>query len=225
MKPPFPILYEDNHLLVVSKPAGLLSQEDFSGRPDILTVAKNFIKVRDEKPGNVFMGLVHRLDREVSGVMVLAKTSKAASRLSDQIRRRTVKKVYLAVVEGVPAPSAVLVDFLRKDGGTNVVEVVSEGVPGAKRAELLYRRIAVSGEFALLEVTLVTGRPHQIRVQLANARHPLAGDTKYGSRHNCNLALLSYQFELQHPTRKETMLFQAPVPKTWPWTLFEVGEN
>ena len=220
MKPPFPILYEDNHLLVVSKPAGVLSQEDRSGRPDILTIAKTFIKERDEKPGNVFMGLVHRLDRNVSGVMVLAKTSKAASRLSDQIRRRVVKKVYLAVVEGVPAPSATLVDFLHKDSAANRVEVVSESSPGAKRAELLYRRVASAEQLSLLEVTLVTGRPHQIRVQLANARHPLAGDAKYGSRYTCKLALLSYRFELEHPTRKESMQFEAPVPQTWPWSLF-----
>ena len=220
MRAPFPILYEDNHLLVVSKPVGVLSQEDFSNRPDILTMAKNYIKERDEKPGNVFMGLVHRLDAQVSGVMVLAKTSKAASRLSDQIRKRTVKKKYLAVVEGVPAPSGVMTDWLRKDGARNLVEVVPEGTPGAKRAELLYQRLGSSMGMSLVEVLLVTGRPHQIRVQLANAGHPLVGDRKYGGRPDGAIALFSWQFELMHPTRKETLTFEAEAPSTFPWNRF-----
>lgn len=217
---PIPLLYEDNHLLVVSKPAGLLSQEDHTGNPDLLTLCKAFIKERDQKPGNVFLGLVHRLDRPVSGVMVLAKTSKAASRISEQIRKRTVGKRYLAVVEGASPPSGYLDHHLLKDSSTNRSRVIASPRRGSKPAQLSFTTLQQSGEHSLLEVQLLTGRAHQIRVQLAHIGHPIAGDQKYGSGRFPTIALHARSFTLMHPTTKEEMVFVAPMPENKPWVWF-----
>jgi RluA family pseudouridine synthase len=216
----FDVLYLDNHLLVVAKPAGLLVQEDRTGDPDLLTLGKAFLKEKYDKPDNVFLGLVHRLDRPVSGVLVLARTSKAASRLSDQFRRRTPDKRYLALVEGRLDGGGTREDYLAKTG--RHVRVVKPGREGAKRAELRWRTLATErrkeGSVSLVEVELLTGRAHQVRVQLAALGHPILGDLRYDAQREFdgrNLALHSYRLEIEHPTKREAMSFSAPPPPTW----------
>jgi len=215
-----PFLYEDNHLLAVNKPAGLLAQADLSGDLDVLTVAKQLIKERDGKPGNVFLGLVHRLDRPVSGVMALAKTSKAASRLSAQFREREPEKRYLAVVSGSPDPQrAELRHFLRKDRAARKTVVVGSEREG-KQALLRYEVIDRRGDRSLVRVLLITGLPHQIRAQLAAAGHPIVGDRKYGSAEPLargKVALHAESLTLRHPVRPETVELTAGAPAHWPW--------
>ena len=209
-------IYVDNHLLVVFKPAGMLSQEDRTGDDDVLTVWKRWIKVRYDKPGRVFLGLVHRLDRPASGVMVLARTSKAAARLSIQFRERTVGKEYLALVEGVPDPDGTMVDMLAKKGSTVRVQ---PRAPGAREARLAFRTLGTSGGCSLVSVRLETGRAHQIRVQFSQRGFPLLGDFRYGATRSFdgkNLALHAYRLSLQHPTSGEQLTFTAPLPDTWP---------
>jgi RluA family pseudouridine synthase len=210
------LLYEDNHLLVVNKPAGMLTQGDATGDLDLLTAAKLYLKEKHDKPGNVFLGLVHRLDRPVSGAMVFARTSKAASRLSRQFRKRTVEKRYLAIVEGKLDGNGVLVDYLRKDH--RIVRIVDAQHPQGARAELSYETLAQENQTSLVEVQLATGRPHQIRVQLANLGHPVVGDFRYGARTELdgrNLALHSYRLQIEHPTKGEPMTWQVEPPPTW----------
>lgn len=219
--PDIPILYEDNHLLVISKPAGLLSQEDHTGAPDVLTLCKSYIKQRYNKPGNVFLGLVHRLDRPVGGVMVLAKTSKAASRISEQIRKRTVKKRYLAVTEGNPPENGYLEHYITKDAATNTVNASRKPVKNSKPAKLSFLKLEQQQNYALLEINLITGRAHQIRVQLAETGTPIAGDRKYGKDNlRDDIALLAYSFELEHPTTKQSHTFRAPLPESPLWNRF-----
>jgi RluA family pseudouridine synthase len=221
----FDVLYLDNHLLVVHKPAGLLSQADRTGDPDLVTEAKAFLKEEFDKPGNVFVGLVHRLDRPVSGVMVLARTSKAASRLSDQFRKREPDKTYLAAVEGQLVGSGEQEDYLLKDGRRGVVSRVKAGTKGAKRARLRWKALQVVGKKTLVEVELLTGRAHQIRVQLAGMGHPILGDRKYGSREPFSppglapgaraIALHAGRLAFEHPVRREPVAFDAP--PAWPF--------
>lgn len=217
------VLYEDNHLIVVVKPPDIPVQGDISGALDLLTLLKEDIKVRYNKPGNVFLGLVHRLDRPVGGVMVFAKTSKAASRISEQIRSHEIEKVYLCVVEGVPEPlQGHLINNLLKDHKNNVVSVVEFGISGAKEAVLDYEVLAQKQGLSLVKINLHTGRSHQIRVQMSNNGTPLIGDTKYGyqgdKRHK--IALWSHQIGIKHPTTKERMLFTSSPPNQFPWNLF-----
>lgn len=210
---PVPVLYEDNHLLVVIKPSGLPVQADRSGDPDLQSELKNYLKEKYQKPGKVFLGLVHRLDRPVGGVMVLGRTSKGAARLSEQIRNRTFRKTYIAQVEGCPEPlDGRLSHWLLKDRQRNIVEVVSPDTPDAREAILRYKVLSPVGEsLNLVEVDLETGRPHQIRVQFASIGCPLVGDRKYGAtRGNGDLALWSFAIEFRHPTRDEIMRFEAP---------------
>lgn len=210
---PVPVLYEDNHLLVVVKPPGLPVQADRSGDPDLQRRLKSYLKEKYQKPGNVFLGLVHRLDRPVGGVMVLGRTSKGAARLSEQIRNRTFRKTYIALLEGCPEPlEGRLSHWLLKERQRNVVEVVPSGTPAAREAILRYKVLSpVRETLNLIEIDLETGRPHQIRVQFASIGCPLVGDRKYGStRVDCDLALWSFAIEFRHPTRDEIMRFEAP---------------
>jgi 23S rRNA pseudouridine1911/1915/1917 synthase len=219
-----PILYEDNHILVVVKPMNMPTQEDESGDVDLLTWLKQDLKQRYNKPGNVYVGLVHRLDRPVGGVMVFAKTSKAASRLSDQVRTRKLTKIYHAVVHGTPPPSGRLTHFLLKDARTNTVRVADSTVAGAKEAILDYRVLSSGGGLSLVEVELMTGRPHQIRVQLSSLGCPLYGDQKYGSELNKpgqQIALWAVQLGFQHPTLQEPVQFHSAPPAVHPWTVWD----
>lgn len=222
--PSIRILYEDNHLLVVEKPVNIPSQGDSSRDPDLLGILKADLKIRYKKPGNVYLGLVHRLDRPVGGVMIFAKTSKAASRLSQQIRTAEFKKLYLAVIHGCPSKtSGELKHYLLKDRRTNIVKAVSEGTPGAKLAALDYQVLGSKGELSLVKVNLHTGRSHQIRVQLSTMGHPLYGDQKYGADVNSpgqQIALWSAEIVCTHPTTQEEMVFSAIPPKDYPWDQF-----
>jgi len=217
------ILYEDNHLLVVEKPNNIPVQEDDSKDADLLSLLKDYLKEKYNKPGNVYLGLVHRLDRPVGGVMVFAKTSKAASRLSEEVRTNRMKKVYLAVVENTfKEKEGVLKDYLLKDKKTNTTRVVSKDTPDAKDAELSYKVLAQKENLALVEVTLKTGRSHQIRVQFSSRSHPLWGDQRYNrnARAGQQIALWAYQLTLIHPITKEEMTFTSS-PQNHPFDLFQ----
>ena len=222
MTPPFPILYEDNHLLVVEKPVNVPVQADVTGDDDLLSMCRRYIKAAYNKPGEAFLALVHRLDRPVGGVMVFARTSKAAARLTAQFKGRTAKKRYAAVVVGCPPAEKRLVDFLLKDERTHSSAVVPEGTDGAKRAELCYRKLAACGDRALLDIELFTGRPHQIRVQLSHAGLPIWGDARYGGgKPGEQIALWGAHLGLIHPTKKEEMRFDAlPPMDAQPWKRF-----
>ncbi|MCX7708280.1 MAG: RNA pseudouridine synthase [Clostridia bacterium] len=226
---PVNIIYEDNHLLVVEKPVNIPSQEDETRDPDMLTILKSYIKEKYNKPGEVFLGLVHRLDRPVGGAMVFARTSKAASRLSEQIRSREFKKVYLAVVNGIPAKKqGRLQHYLYKDERTNTVRVVDADYPGAKEAILEYTTLESQEGLSLVRIQLHTGRPHQIRVQFANVGNPLFGDQKYGAginRAGQQIALWSNRITLVHPTMKEERVFECQPPQSFPWNSFKIVFN
>lgn len=207
------IIYEDNHILVVEKPINIPVQADSSGDLDLLNILKKYLKNKYQKPGNVYLGLVHRLDRPVGGVMVFAKTSKAAARLSEQVRTHQLGKKYLALVHGIPEPrEGTLTDWLLKDRNSNLVSVVKSNTPEAKEAILDYKVISERNGLSLVEVNLHTGRSHQIRVQLAHFGHPLYGDQKYGrdfKETGIQLALWSYELTLEHPTTKERLTFKS----------------
>lgn len=177
---PLEVLYEDNHLIAVLKPAGLLTQGDESGAPNLLDQVKDYLRDKYQKPGNIFLGLLHRLDRPVSGIVLLAKTSKGAARVSEQIRNRTFKKIYQAEVEGEIKPKrAELKNFLIKDEEERKAKVVTTG---GDEAILKYEVLKSEGDYTWLKIELVTGRFHQIRAQLAHIGHPIVGDKKYGSK-------------------------------------------
>jgi len=219
------IIFEDNHLLVVEKPVNILSQGDETGDADMLTLLKEDLKQRYNKPGEVYLGLVHRLDRPVGGVMVFAKTSKAASRLSEQVRERDFNKCYMAIVRGTMNEKAgTLVNYLFKDSKTNTVKAVSKSYEGAKEAILDYEIAGEKEDLSLIKINLHTGRSHQIRVQFATFGYPLYGDQKYGQEQNKpgqQLALWSVQITLMHPTIKEEMTFKCETPEEYPWNLFK----
>lgn len=219
------VLYEDNHLLVVSKPVNMLVQADSTGDPDLLSVLKEDIKKRFYKPGNVYLGLVHRLDRPVGGVMVFARTSKAASRLSSQIRERQLKKTYLAVIHGIlKYQQGKLENYLIKDPETNI-SISSDSAEHGKKAELGYSVLETAEKSSLVEINLITGRSHQIRVQFAAAGNPLYGDVKYGAGLNKpghQLALWSFRLGFLHPVRNEEMRFECRPPDLYPWNLFNM---
>jgi 23S rRNA pseudouridine1911/1915/1917 synthase len=212
------VLYEDNHLLAVNKPAMLPTMGVAEDRASLLTVAKEYIRRTYDKPGNVYLGIVSRLDAPVTGIVLLAKTSKAAARLSEAFRLRRVEKTYLAVVEGVPdEPTAVLEHYLRKDERHRKVHATHEACPDAQLARLEYRVLARGDVMSLLEVGLETGRKHQIRVQLSKVGHPIVGDRKYGSTMPLasGIALHAHRLELEHPVRKEPLKLEAPIPSVW----------
>ena len=213
------ILYEDNHLLVVEKPANVLVQADSTKDLDLLTILKDDLKKRYNKPGNVYLGLIHRLDRPVGGVMVFAKTSKAAARLSLQVQTHKLEKQYFAVVEGVPNPlEGTMVDYLKKNEKLNKVFVDSSG----KKSVLDYKVIETVQGLSLVKIDLKTGRSHQIRVQFASRKYPLYGDQKYNihSTGKEQIALYAYQLSFEHPITKERMIFNGKIPKSYPWNLY-----
>ncbi|MBR4949096.1 MAG: RluA family pseudouridine synthase [Clostridiales bacterium] len=216
------VLYEDNHLIVAVKPAGVLSQSDGSNAPDMLTILKAYIKEKYQKPGEVYLGLVHRLDRPVSGVMVFARTSKAASRLSEQIRSRKVEKIYRCVVNGILEGEGRLENYISKDESSNTVTVSDTEKPGYKASYLDYRALAAKDGLTLVEVKLGTGRSHQIRAQMAHSGFPLIGDQKYGKKdeRTKDIALEAYKLSFEHPVKREFITFEAPVPGSYPWSLF-----
>ncbi len=223
---PFPdIIYEDNHIIVVNKPAGMLVQGDRTGDDCVLDAMKGFIKERDSKPGNVFLGLPHRLDRPTSGVLALAKTSKALSRMAASFRDRKTSKIYWAVVENPPAnPEGELTDWLLKDGRTNTSRRVPAGAAGAKEARLHYRLLGASKRYWLVEVELLTGRHHQIRVQLSGIGCPVKGDLKYGARRSDpggGIHLHARRLVMPHPVKKDQKLeLLAPLPDGPVWNAF-----
>lgn len=215
------IIYEDNHILVVEKRRDLLSQKDNTNDPDLLTELKEYIKNKYNKPGNVYLGLVHRLDRPVGGVMVFARTSKAAERLSNDIKNHTFSKIYLAVVEGIlKEKSGTMEDYLLKNEKENKTVVDKNG----KYAKLNYEVISEKDNLSLVKIKLETGRSHQIRVQFSSRNHPLWGDQKYNNldSNKKHIALWAYNLGFNHPTTKEYMSFKINPPKDeYPWSLFD----
>jgi len=204
------IIYEDNHIIVVIKPHNISVQEDESQDVDMLTIIKNYIKERDNKPGNVFLGLVHRLDRPTGGVMVFAKTSKAASRLGEQLKSKKLKKKYFCVINGRPQiVKDRLTTYLKKDVKTNTVSISTQLEEGSKEAILEYEVLETKNKLSLVDVNLITGRSHQIRVQMAKQLNlPIYGDFKYGDKlHAGHLALWAYELTFVHPISKENMRF------------------
>jgi 23S rRNA pseudouridine1911/1915/1917 synthase len=216
---PLQILYEDNHLLAVVKPAGIATMGVAADVPSLLALARDYIKRKYQKPGNVYLGTVSRLDAPVSGVVLFARTSKAAARLSEQFRERTVEKAYWALVEGRPPPNAEWTDWLAEDDRHRKMHVVAAGAAGAKEARLAYRLLrALPGEPAShLEVSLETGRKHQIRVQLAAHGYPVLGDRKYGARSPFphGIGLHARRLAVAHPIGGERLELIAPPPASW----------
>ena len=206
------IIYEDNHIIIVEKEPNIPSQSDKTDDIDMLTLVKNYIKEKYNKPGEVYIGLVHRLDRPVGGIMIFARTSKAASRLSEQIRNKTFRKKYLAVVDGkFESSKGTLEDYLYKDERNNVSKVVQKDKKNAKLAVLDYEVLNYDDkrDLSLVKINLHTGRHHQIRVQMANSGHSIFGDQKYGTRGKLKqIRLWAYEIEFEHPTTKERMIFQ-----------------
>ena len=218
--PKINVIYEDNHLLVVEKPINIPVCEDSSNDLDLLSILKDYIKVKYNKPGNVYLGLIHRLDRPVGGVMVFAKTSKAASRLSKQVSDHTLKKTYIAVVEGKIKKEDTLVDYLYKDTNKNMSYVVSKDK--GKESILNYKVLSYKDNFSLVEINLKTGRSHQIRVQFSSRGYPLVGDAKYNKNHDgkTNVALFAKRLEFVHPVTRENLWFELEIPKRYPFNLF-----
>jgi 23S rRNA pseudouridine1911/1915/1917 synthase len=216
----WPIFHLDNHLFALYKPAGLLVQGDETEDVALLDLAKSWLKEAYGKPGRVFLGMVQRLDRPVAGVIVFARTSKAAARLSEQFRTGSTRKRYLAVVEGriIPAEGRLVHHIERRDNRSS--RIVGRAVASSREARLSYRVVETSGSRTLVEILLETGRRHQIRVQLAHIGHPIVGDLRYGAPSPlpfAQIALLARELTIQHPTQKTPLAFQSPLPQGWPW--------
>lgn len=217
------VLYEDNQIIVVVKPHNVPSQEDESGDLDLLSMVKSYVKEKYNKEGEAFIGLVHRLDRPTGGIMVFARNSKSAARLTKQFAEHTIKKTYFAVTMSQPkTKTGHLVNYLKKDEKENKVKIVTQSEYGAKKAELDYKVLETNGELSLLQVNPLTGRGHQIRVQLAGINCPLYGDNKYGKERSLTkkLGLWAGKLELIHPTTKEKMKFVCPPDDEQPWSNF-----
>lgn len=221
------VLYEDNHVIVVLKPQNLASCPDETGDENMLDLVKDYVKRKYNKPGNVFIGLVHRLDRPTGGVMVFARTSKAAARLTEQMQTGDFEKKYLAVLIGSPnAESGTLTHYLKKNTVNNMVYLCPQGTDGAKLASLDYRIAAKTETLALAEIKLHTGRSHQIRVQMAGVSHPVFGDMRYGGERaqKGKLALWAYSLSFTHPVTHERMRFVCEPPKKeTPWNKFDLS--
>ena len=219
------VIYEDNHIIVVEKPVNIPSQGDKTGDIDMLSIIKAYLKEKYNKPGEVYLGLVHRLDRPTGGVMVFAKTSKAASRLSEQVRNKEMHKQYLCIVDGkMENKQGTLKDYLYKNEKTNTSRIAKPNEKNAKEAILDYEVIKYNEEINLsvIKVNLHTGRHHQIRVQFASRNHSLYGDQKYGTRgRGKQLALWAFSLSFKHPTTKEVLLFEDYPEKIGSWKILE----
>lgn len=215
------VIYEDNHILVIEKPINVPMQEDESKDLDVIRFTKEYLRVKYNKPGNVYCGLVHRLDRPVGGVVVLAKTSKAASRLSDSVRTHKMTKKYCAVVVGKLPKEKILIDYLIKDEKTNTSRVTSEKL--GKYSELSYKVLQSKDNQSLIQIDLKTGRSHQIRVQFASRQCPLFGDQRYNkdAKVGQQLALWATELSFPHPTTQEVLTFKSELPNTEPWKQFK----
>ncbi|MFZ1704607.1 MAG: RNA pseudouridine synthase [Saprospiraceae bacterium] len=219
------VIYEDNHIIAVNKPNGVLVQGDKTGDDILPDLVKEYIKLRYKKPGDVFLGVIHRLDRPVSGVVVFARTSKALTRLNEMMRLREIQKTYFAMVW--PRPEELegkLVHYLTKDPEKNIVRVSINKKPDSKEAILHYRVHAELDGKVLLKVNPLTGRPHQIRAQLSRLGCPIIGDLKYGATYPLpenTIALHSYEMKFIHPVKKEWVTIQGTPPKSFPWNTFE----
>ena len=223
------VIYEDNHIIVVEKPVNIPSQGDKTGDVDMLTIIKEYLKEKYNKPGNVYLGLIHRLDRPVGGVMVFAKTSKSAARLSEQVRDKVFKKQYLVIANGkFDKETGVLSDYLLKNERKNMSRVVPEGTKNSKYAELDYEILKYDEELNLsvLKINLHTGRHHQIRVQLSSRNHSIYGDQKYGGRgHGKQICLWAYELTINHPITKEEMTFKSIPKMEKSWKILEDIKN
>lgn len=221
--PNISIVYEDEHLLVIDKPVNILSQKDHTGDPDVLTLCKQYLQ-SSARSDNPYLGLVHRLDRPVSGLMLLAKTNHAAKSLSQQVRDRTMQKTYWAVASGNPPKNGVLTHHLLKDRESNIVQVVSGDQKKAKQAILSFAKLEQAGDLNLLSIHLQTGRPHQIRVQLAAEGYPIWGDYKYGPDQpdGRNIALRAVELVFEHPKTHKEIRLELFTPTEFPWDQFNL---
>ena len=210
------VLYEDNHLIAVLKPINVPTQKDSSNDIDMVSLVKDYLKKKYNKPGNVYLGLLHRLDRPVSGVLLFAKTSKAAERMTKEIKNHNVRKTYYAVVEGKVDKKGIFIDKLLKDEKTNFVRVSDKG----KEAKLEYELICYKNNYSLVKINLITGRSHQIRVQFSSRGYPLYGDQRYNKKDKNQIALFSSSIEFTHPVTKEHLTISYNLPNRFPFTLF-----
>lgn len=219
------VIYEDNHIIVVEKSPNIPSQADKTNDRDMLTIIREYLKEKYNKPGNVYLGLIHRLDRPVGGVMVFAKTSKAAARLSEQVREKVFQKTYLTVVDGkMEKKQEILEDYLLKNEKNNLSKVVAEGTKNAKNAKLEYKVLKYNEEINLsvLQIQLYTGRHHQIRVQLSSRNHSIYADQKYGTRgKGKQIALWAYSLTIKHPITGEDMEFHSIPEQIGTWKILE----
>lgn len=220
--PDIPIIYEDDQILIVNKPTDVLSQKDHTGDPDVGSLVKRYMQKKSTSSSTPYVGLIHRLDRPVGGLMMLAKTSSAASALSEQMRDRLMTKTYWAVTTGNPPPNGVLTHYLVKNRNKNVVNVLPKDQPDAKQAMLSFAKLEEAGDFHLLSIHLQTGRPHQIRVQMATEGYPIWGDYKYGHKQpdGRSIALRAVELIFKHPKNGEEVHFELSPPKKEPWVRF-----
>ncbi len=217
--PKINIIYEDNHLLVVEKPVNIPVQEDKSKDIDMIKILKEYRIKKENKPKDAYIGLVHRLDRPVGGIMVFAKTSKASARLSKQIQDHSFCKTYLAVVKGTLPKKGILEDYLIKNKETNISSTTTK--EKGKYSKLEYKVLKEKNNLSLVEINLITGRSHQIRVQFSSRNHPLLGDSKYGkNKENINIALFAKAITFTHPTTKEKLTFEIDIPNKYPFNIF-----
>ena len=218
--PKINIIYEDNHLLVVEKPINIPVQKDNTNDIDLITMLKDYRKKNENKPGEAYLGLVHRLDRPVGGIMVFSKTSKAASRLSEQIRTNIFHKTYLAVVQGTLPKEGALEDYLIKNEKDNISYVTTKDK--GKYSKLEYKLLDTKDNLSLVRINLITGRSHQIRVQFSSRNHPLIGDSKYGDNpNNINIALYAESITFNHPVTKKELTFTLSKPNRYPFNIFK----
>lgn len=217
------ILFEDNHVVVAVKPPNLLTQADGTGDDDLLSQVKEYVRVKYQKPGEAFIGLVHRMDRPVGGLLCFARTSKAAARLSEQVRTHTLDREYICIAEGDAPDKDTLTHFLIKDEATNMVKVLPDYLKSqGKQAILHYRTVARADGLSLVAIRLETGRAHQIRVQMQTVGLPLWGDNRYGNgKPGQQIALWGMRLSFAHPITGQQLIFIAPAPRTGPWQKFD----